>query len=263
MIDIHNHIVYGVDDGSRNLDESIKMVELYKKAGFDQIIATSHYDKSRYTVDANEIKEKVSIINDEIEKRTLDFKVYPGHEIQVELDMIKKIKSGDLLTLNNSRYVLCELSFVNKPTFLKDLFYNLELEGYVPIIAHVERYPYVENNIEWLEDFIKMGALIQINYSSIKSNYEITRELLERNMVHIIGTDSHQSEWRNPDIRAYKDEMLKIVSEERFEILSTINPAKVINDEFISSEYDKIIKPEKREKKGIFNFWRRKWKLKI
>ena len=263
MIDIHNHIVYGVDDGSRNLDESIKMVELYKKAGFDQIIATSHYDKSRYTVDANEIKEKVSIINDEIEKRTLDFKVYPGHEIQVELDMIKKIKSGDLLTLNNSRYVLCELSFVNKPTFLKDLFYNLELEGYVPIIAHVERYPYVENNIEWLEDFIKMGALIQINYSSIKSNYEITRELLERNMVHIIGTDSHQSEWRNPDIRAYKDEILKIVSEERFEILSTINPAKVINDEFISSEYDKIIKPEKREKKGIFNFWRRKWKLKI
>lgn len=258
MIDIHNHIVYGVDDGSRNLDESIKMVELYKKAGFDQIIATSHYDKSRYTVDANEIKEKVSIINDEIEKRTLDFKVYPGHEIQVELDMIKKIKSGNLLTLNNSRYVLCELSFVNKPTFLKDLFYNLELEGYVPIIAHVERYPYVENNIEWLEDFIKMGALIQINYSSIKSNYEITRELLERNMVHIIGTDSHQSEWRNPDIRAYKDEMLKIVSEERFEILSTINPAKVINDEFISSEYDKIIKPEKREKKGIFNFWRRK-----
>ena len=258
MIDIHNHIVYGVDDGSRNLDESIKMVELYKKAGFDQIIATSHYDKSRYTVDANEIKEKVSIINDEIEKRTLDFKVYPGHEIKVELDMIKKIKSGDLLTLNNSRYVLCELSFVNKPTFLKDLFYNLELEGYVPIIAHVERYPYVENNIEWLEDFIKMGALIQINYSSIKSNYEITRELLERNMVHIIGTDSHQSEWRNPDIRAYKDEMLKIVSEERFEILSTINPAKVINDEFISSEYDKIIKPEKREKKGIFNFWRRK-----
>lgn len=258
MIDIHNHIVYGVDDGSRNLDESIKMVELYKKAGFDQIIATSHYDKSRYTVDANEIKEKVSIINDEIEKRTLDFKVYPGHEIQVELDMIKKIKSGDLLTLNNSRYVLCELSFVNKPTFLKDLFYNLELEGYVPIIAHVERYPYVENNIEWLEDFIKMGALIQINYSSIKSNYEITRELLERNMVHIIGTDSHQSEWRNPDIRAYKDEMLKIVSEERFEILSTINPAKVINDEFMSSEYDKIIKPEKREKKGIFNFWRRK-----
>ena len=258
MIDIHNHIVYGVDDGSRNLDESIKMVELYKKAGFDQIIATSHYDKSRYTVDANEIKEKVSIINDEIEKRTLDFKVYPGHEIQVELDMIKKIKSGGLLTLNNSRYVLCELSFVNKPTFLKDLFYNLELEGYVPIIAHVERYPYVENNIEWLEDFIKMGVLIQINYSSIKSNFEITRELLERNMVHIIGTDSHQSEWRNPDIRAYKDEILKIVSEERFEILSTINPAKVINDEFMSSEYDKIIKPEKREKKGIFNFWRRK-----
>lgn len=258
MIDIHNHIVYGVDDGSRDLDESLRMVELYKEAGFDQIIATSHYDKSRYMVDSTEIRQKVAILNDEIEKQNLDFKVYPGHEVQVDLDMIKKIKSGDILSLNDSRYVLCELSFVNKPNFLKDLFYSLQLEGYIPIIAHAERYPYVENDIGWLEDFIKAGALIQINYSSIKSSHEVTRTLLERNMVHIIGTDAHQSEWRNPDIRSYKDEILEIIPEDKFETLATINPKKVINDQFISSGYDKIVKPKEKKKKTIFNFWRKK-----
>lgn len=258
MIDIHNHIIYGVDDGARDIDESLKMVELYQKAGFDQIIATSHYDSSRYKVDAGEIKEKVGILNKEIANRGLDFRIYPGHEIQVELDMIKKLKSGELLTLNGSKYVLCELSFVNKPNFLNDLFYNLQLEGYIPIIAHAERYPYVEDHIEWLEDFIKAGALVQINYASIKSHADTTRELLQRNMVHIIGTDAHQSEWRSPDISAYKDEIKKIISKEKFDKLSTINPQKVIDDDFISSDYDKIIRPEKTKKKGIFNFWRKK-----
>lgn len=258
MIDIHNHIIYGVDDGARDIDESLKMIELYQKAGFDQIIATSHYDRSRYMVDAGEIKEKVEILNEEISKQGIDFKIYPGHEIQVELDMIKKLKSGELLTLNGSKYVLCELSFVNKPTFLKDLFYNLQLEGYIPIIAHAERYPYVEDHIEWLEDFIKAGALVQINYASIKSHADTTRELLQRNMVHIIGTDAHQSEWRSPDVLAYKDEIEKIISKETFDKLSTINPQKVIDNDFISSDYDKIIRPENTKKKGIFNFWRKR-----
>lgn len=258
MIDIHNHIIYRVDDGARDIDESLKMVELYQKAGFYQIIATSHYDRSRYMVNAHEIKEKVEILNEEISGQGLDFKIYPGHEIQVELDMIKKLKSGELLTLNGSKYVLCELSFVNRPNFLKDLFYNMQLEGYIPIIAHAERYPYVEDHIEWLEDFIKAGALVQINYASIKSHADTTKELLQRNMVHIIGTDAHQSEWRNPDISAYKDEIEKIVSKDKFDKLSNINPQKVIDDDFISSDYDKIIRPEKTKKKGIFNFWRKR-----
>ena len=263
MIDIHNHIIYGVDDGARDIDESLKMVKLYQKAGFDQIIATSHYDRSRYMVDAGEIKEKVDILNEEISKQAIDFKIYPGHEIQVELDMIKKLKSGELLTLNGSKYVLCELSFVNKPNFLKDLFYNMQLEGYIPIIAHAERYPYVEDHIEWLEDFIKAGALVQINYASIKSHADTTRELLQRNMVHIIGTDAHQSEWRSPDIRAYKDDILEMIDEEKFEKLSTTNPKKVINNQFISSEYDKVLREDKKKKKSIFNFWRKKWRLNV
>lgn len=234
------------------------MVDLYMKAGFTEIIATSHFDRSRYMVEASEIREKVDLLNKAIEDRGLSFKIHPGHEIQVEPGMEKKLKTGELLTLNDSRYVLCELSFVNKPYFLGELLYSLGLEGYVPIIAHAERYPYVEKDIDWLLDFIKKGALVQINYSSIKSHKEVTKTLLERNMVHIIGTDAHQSEWRSPEIGEYKREILEIIGEDKFKKLSSTNPSLIINDQFISSEYDKVKVNKKKEKKSIFNFWRRK-----
>ena len=254
MIDIHNHIIYGVDDGSRSLEESMEMVGLYKKAGFDKIIATSHFDRARFMVDANEIREKCQILNAEIEKTKIDFKIYPGHEIQVEPNTLKLINDKTLNTLADSRYVLLELPFINPALFLKDLIYNLQLEGYVPIIAHAERYPYVKKNIDYLLDFIKMGALIQANYSSIK---DVTLEImLERNMVHILATDAHQSEWRSPDIREYKNEIIDIIGETKFETLATTNPSKIISDEYISSAYDEIRIVEK--KKSIFNFWRKK-----
>lgn len=264
MIDIHNHIIYGVDDGSRSLDESLKMVELFMANGFDEIIATSHYDPSRYMVKKEDILEKSSILNDEIKKRSLDFKIYPGHEIQVDPKILNKIRDGKLLTLNNSRYVLCELSFVNKPLFLRDLIYNLSLEGFVPIIAHAERYPYVEAHTSFLYEFIKMGALVQINFSSMNSHRKTTQRLLKKNMVHFIGTDSHQSEWRSPNIQNEKREIIEIIGQEKFDELTLINPKKVINDEFISSHYDDIVRDEdkkkKSKKKSLFNFWRKKWR---
>ena len=255
MIDIHNHIIYGVDDGSRSLEESMEMVSLYKKAGFDKIIATSHFDRSRYMVDANEIRQKCEILNNELAKNNIEFKIYPGHEIQVEPNTTKLINDKTLNTLADSRYVLLELSFLNPPLFLKDLIYNLQLEGYVPIIAHAERYTYVKKNIDYLLEFIKMGAIIQANYSSISKD-DTLRTMLERNMVHILATDAHQSEWRSPDIREYKNEIIDIIGESKFETLATTNPSKIISDEYIPSAYDEIRIVEK--KKSIFNFWRKK-----
>ena len=254
MIDIHNHIIYGVDDGSRSLEESMEMVGLYKKAGFDKIIATSHFDRSRFMVDANEIREKCEILNAEIAKNNIDFRIYPGHEIQVEPNTTKLINDKTLNTLADSRYVLLELSFLNPPLFLKDLIYNLQLEGYVPIIAHAERYSYVKKNIDYLLEFIKMGALIQANYSSIKD--DTLKTMLERNMVHILATDSHQSEWRSPEIGKSKKAIIDIIGEDKFNILSQVNPAKIIADEYIPSSYDDIKMVEK--KKSIFNFWRKR-----
>lgn len=258
MIDIHNHIIYGVDDGSRSIEESLEMINLYRKAGFSKIIATSHYDKSRYITYPDDIIKKADILNSRLEKEGIDFRIYPGQEIQIEIDTLEKINNGDVLSLNNSRYVLCELSFASKPNFLKDLIYQMQLEGYVPIIAHAERYPYVSEDINWLLDFIKMGALIQVNYSSIKSHHDTMKELLERNMVHIIATDAHKSKWRSPYIVECKDEIIDIIGEDKFEKLSNINPNLVIEDKYIDGEYDSIVKEHKKERRSFLKFWRNK-----
>ena len=254
MIDIHSHIIYGVDDGSRSLEESMEMVRLYVANGFSKLIATSHFDRSRYMVDAGEIRNKTQILNEEIAKEGLDFKIYPGHEIQVEPNTLRLIKDKTLNTLADSRYVLLELPFMNPAMFLKDLIYNIQLEGMVPIIAHAERYIYVKKNIDYLLEFIKMGALIQANYSSIKD--DTLKTMLERNMVHILATDSHQSEWRSPEIGKSKKAIIDIIGEDKFNTLSQVNPAKIIADEYIPSSYDDIKMVEK--KKSIFNFWRKR-----
>lgn len=234
------------------------MINLYRKAGFSKIIATSHYDKSRYITYPDDIIKKADILNSRLEKEGIDFRIYPGQEIQIEIDTLEKINNGDVLSLNNSRYVLCELSFASKPNFLKDLIYQMQLEGYVPIIAHAERYPYVSEDINWLLDFIKMGALIQVNYSSIKSHHDTMKELLERNMVHIIATDAHQSKWRSPYIVECKDEIIDIIGEDKFEKLSNINPNLVIEDKYIDGEYDSIVKEHKKERRSFLKFWRNK-----
>ena len=108
-----------------------------------------------------------------------------------------------------------------------------------------------------------MGALVQINYSSINSHKHTTKKLLEKNMVHFIGTDSHQSEWRSPNIEDEKNEIVEIIGREKFEQLTKLNPKKVLNDEFIASGYDDILKEDvkgkkKSKKRSLFNFWRKK-----
>src|SRR5699024_2417309 len=108
--------------------------------------------------------------------------------------------------------------------------------------------------IDYLLEFIKMGALIQANYSSIKD--DTLKTMLERNMVHILATDSHQSEWRSPEIGKSKKAIIDIIGEDKFNILSQVNPAKIIADEYIPSSYDDIKMVEK--KKSIFNFWRKR-----
>ena len=258
MIDIHNHIIYGVDDGSRSLDESMKMVEIYMENGFDSIIATSHYDRSRYMVSPDEIREKSSILNKECQKRGLDFKIYSGHEVQIEPNILDYFEKGMVQSLNNSRFILLELPFINKAIYAKDLIYKAQLEGYVPIIAHAERYAY--SDISYIKEFIKLGALVQVNYSSMKSHKDLMEGLLKRNMVHILATDAHQSEWRSPKIGDYKEEIVDLVGDGKFEEISTTNPKRIINDEFISPNY-KGIKDldQKKPKRSIFNFWRRKW----
>lgn len=262
LYDIHNHLIPNVDDGARSIEETMKMIHQYMDSGYYGAIVSSHYDKGRYIVEAEKVLRGVELIREELKNRNIDFEIYPGNEIQIDLDSIKDITNGKVLRLNNSRYVLCELPMMTRPNYAGNIFYEMQLNGWIPIIAHPERYNYVQNDPDWLLQFIKTGCLVQINLSSINKPdaKEVTKELLERNMVHIVGTDSHQSEWRSPKVKVELEQLKEMIGEEKFETYLSINPRKVIDNQFISANYDKIKKDENNntKKKPWYKFWEKK-----
>ena len=258
FIDIHSHLLPGVDDGSKNLEESLVMVEQYIKAGYSASIASPHFDQARFVVESGRVIEKTNLLNNEIEIQGLDFRVYPGNEIQIDFDTIKNLDDGKALRLNNSRYILAELPVHTKPNYVENIFYDMQLRGWIPIIAHAERYTYVQENPDWLIPYIKSGCLIQMNLSSLSDSTSLKtcKKLLNRGMVHIVGTDSHQSEWRSPDVSEELNILKDLVGYESFDLYTSINPLKVINNTYISSNYDKVIKKEDTKKKKWYELWR-------
>jgi len=238
MIDIHNHLLPSVDDGSKSVEESLIILEELSKLDIKQIILTPHYVKeSIYASDNNEKNEKLTILKEELAKRKIGINLYSGNEVMIDEDIIKDIQNNKIATLNNSRYILVEFphfeNFANSKKVLKELISN----GYVPILAHPERYTYHYKDIDFFISLVNEGVLLQCNLRSILGYYgkrakEMIEELLKRNMVHLMATDIHRME----EIEGIYQSINKLkqqISEEKIKELLTTNANKILNNEEI------------------------------
>ena len=203
MIDIHCHILPEVDDGSRSLNESIEMAMIAKEQGITKIVNTSHYHPDFRYKKGEELLKELEDFNNVLKENMIDIEVVIGNEIYYTKDLIKEIDELDFYTLNNSRYILIELPPTNFPKDLCNIVYELKEKNYIPVFAHVERYREVQENPELIYEVINAGAIIQVNSHSIlgKSGKELQKvcnTLLNRNMVHVVGTDAHSSKRRTP-----------------------------------------------------------------
>ena len=196
MKDIHTHIIPFVDDGSPDLETSINMIKHEIDIGVTEIICTPHHIYHRYEATVEVIKERFNFLKEEVERLNLPIKLYLGQEIcySHREDIIAMLKRGELLTLNNSYRVLLEFSFTREPEDILDIIYNFNVNGYEVIIAHVERY-------EWM-DYNKVlalrneGALIQINSNSYLGlttwkEKRFVKKLLKHNLVDFVASDTH------------------------------------------------------------------------
>ena len=249
MIDIHCHILPEVDDGSRSLNESIEMAMIAKEQGITKIVNTSHYHPDfRYKKGEELLKELEDFYN-VLKENMIDIEVVIGNEIYYTKDLIKEIDELDFYTLNNSRYILIELPPTNFPKDLCNIVYELKEKNYIPVFAHVERYREVQENPELIYEVINAGAIIQVNSHSIlgKSGKELQKvcnTLLNRNMVHVVGTDAHSSKRRTPIfLDAYKYVSEKY-SKEMADDLFIKNNNAIINNEALN-----LPKPYKEEQK--------------
>lgn len=218
MIDIHTHVIPCVDDGSPNLETSIAMIKHEIEIGVNEIYCTPHHIYSRYEKSVEEIKEKFNLLNQEVKNLNLPIKLYLGQEICYthREDILGMLKSGKLLTLNNTNRVLLEFSFHREPEDILDIIYNFGVNGYEVIIAHVERYEWM--TYDKVVALRNEGAKIQINsnsYLGLESWHEkrFTRKLLKNSLVDYVASDTHSfrpstldksyQKIKNPDLFNY------------------------------------------------------------
>lgn len=237
MIDFHSHIIPNIDDGSTSMKDTINMINEARQAGFTEIISTSHYIQKYYDLDCFEREKILDIIKKKVsEKKEINIKLYLGSEIYFTPEIIELVKNKKASTINNTRYLLFELPMNTKPLFVKEMVYELMQNGYIPIIAHPERYTYVQENIQYIEELASMGALFQSNYGSIIGMYgnsakKTLKKLLKNNLISFLGSDVHKTGQIYPKIPKALKKLRKILSVEELEKLTTLNAQKVLKDE--------------------------------
>lgn len=234
MIDFHSHILPNIDDGSRNMEQTVEILKEAKNAGFNKIISTSHYMEEYYNIDEEQRKKLI----EEVKEQSQGIELFLGSEIYVTGNIVELLKDQKASTINNSKYVLFELPLNTKEIMAKEVIYRLIENNYVPIIAHPERYKYVQENIEYIMELVDMGALLQSNYGSIigmygKKSESTVKKLLKEDAVQFLGSDVHREKQVYDKIPKILKKLNKIVSKEKIDELTIINPQKVLNNEEI------------------------------
>ncbi len=242
MIDFHSHILPNVDDGSRSEEETFEMIKEAKDVGFDTIISTSHYIKGYYEVNVAERNEKVNKINEELKLKEIEgIKVHLGNEVYISRDIVELLKDGKATTVKGTDYILFEMPLNSKPMNIYDVVYELLKNELKPVLAHPERYSYVQEEPELIYDLIDSGVLMQCNFGSIIGMYYekakiISRQMLKNNMVHFLGSDVHRQNTIYPRIPEILEEIEELVGEEKLEEITTTNPKLVLENKEIEIE---------------------------
>jgi len=247
MIDFHSHIIPEIDDGSRSIEETMLLIKEAKRAGFKKIIATSHYMEYRFEFNETSRKKLLDIIKSESNDLGINIEFYLGSEVYVSYDMVELLEESKASTINDTNYVLLELPMECEMPNLKNIIYNLLGHGYVPIIAHPERYDYVKENPNWLIEYIEIGVLFQANYGSViglygKDAQNTVKKLLKNDMIHLLGSDVHRAQTVYAKMSEILEELEKIIDKRKLKQLTTINAEKVLENKPVYTEMPKKIK---------------------
>ncbi len=237
MIDIHTHILPGVDDGSPRTAESLEMLRLAAASGVETVIATPHSNLPG--VYANYNGEWLQASFDRLirraEEEEIPVRILRGMEVYATEDLPQLLEAGRVLTLNDSRYVLMEFDFHEQANWCTRMLESVLEAGYTPIVAHPERYYAVWQEPWCVYPWLEMGAHVQLTRGSILGKFgrEAKRAadyLLQHNLVACIASDAHGSRNRIPEM----DDILRYItakySPEYADMLLTENPAKICAD---------------------------------
>jgi protein-tyrosine phosphatase len=201
LIDIHSHILPGVDDGAQSEEDAINMAKLAVEEGIKKIIATPHHQNGKYHNKKQDILNGVIELNRLLQREDIPLEVLPGQETRIYGELIEDLEKGDILSLNQTNYVFIELPSGHVPRYTEKLLFDVQLKGLTPIIVHPERNSEVIENPDILLNLVKKGSLTQITAGSMTGHFgkkiqKFTIQLIEANLTHFIASDAHNTTTR-------------------------------------------------------------------
>jgi len=212
LVDLHTHVLPGVDDGARDPAEAIAMLRMAEADGIRTVVATPH----SASCDAARIAEGVAGLSALAADAGLSVRVVAGSEVRLEAGLAERYRAGELTTLNGTYYLLLELPLHGDwPPYLLDAIYELQVEGIVPILAHAERYPAVQEDPGILIELIVRGVLIQVNGMSLldvagPAERRAADWLVRTHIAHLVASDAHDLSTRPPRLQEALDAVIAI-----------------------------------------------------
>lgn len=244
MIDIHSHILPFVDDGAKDIDTAFEMLKIAKAACTSSVVLTPH--SNFYENDKNllfELNFVFEAFKKKVENEGIDINLYLGGEVFGNDDIVALAQNRVLPTINNSRFMLVEFDFYTSINYIMQIVKNLATMGYVPIVAHPERYECIKKSPSNSMEILNSGGLLQINKGSILGDFGsgsklCAYELLNHRVAQFVASDAHATDYRNADMELAYDIISSELNEDMAVRLFKTNPKAVINNERL-----KISKP--------------------
>lgn len=196
MIDLHFHILPGVDDGAKTIEDSIEIAKKAVENGITSIMATPHHKNGAFENPKQKIIRDVELLNVRLIEEGINVKIFPGQEIRIFGEIVEAYDAGEILTLNQTQYLFIELPSNHVPRYTEQILFDLQVKGLKPIIVHPERNASIIEHPDILYHFVTKGTLTQITAASVLGNFgkkiqKFSLDLIEAGMAHLIASDAH------------------------------------------------------------------------
>lgn len=233
MKDLHSHLLPGIDDGCKDIGESITLLKAAQEQGITDLVLTPHYmENTKYNANNEEKNKRFEELKEAAKKAGIEINLYLGNEVYMTENFQDLLKQQEITTINNSKYLLIEFPLGNMLYNSKEILYDLVVSGYVPILAHPERYRIFQRHPDHIDEYLRMGVLLQGNYKSLYGKYgkDAKKTLiyfLKNNKITFLASDCHHD----------KDFKIKKVKKK----LKSITKSDNMVEDLLENNFNKVI----------------------
>lgn len=262
MIDLHSHMLPELDDGAANWEESLGMARLAVEDGIRAVVCTPHWSVGVYENSRTVILEKIALFQTKLQAHKIPLEIYPGSELRLDASLPRKIKSREVLTLNDKGlHALIELPGIILSEHVNRFLWELCSHDITPILGHPERNFLLQRQPAKLAAWIEMGVLVQVTGGSLlgqfgRSARDFALKLMQHRMVHIVSTDAHGILRRSPELSAARRLVEQILGEELANRLTYETPKRILHGEAVKAEAPLPLSSRPSGWKSLFSFWK-------